>query len=129
MSITLNTLGLPADLVWTDRYDWTPVVQSLARTEAGVLVREESLLQKGRPITLEGGDDHGWASGELVALLHALQLPANADPMLLVYHGQELQVAWRRDGAAPMSARPVRGAVSNPGAGELFVLALRFIEI
>lgn len=126
MSISLGAITLP-DLFWSDEHDWTPVAQSLAYAENGQLIREESARLKGREITLEGDEGYGWVDRNTVEELRALQLAANASPMTLTIHGTAYSVAWRRPN--PMSARPVRGPVSDPDASERYALTLRFIEI
>jgi hypothetical protein len=130
MSINLDALALPQDLFWSDEFDWTPVVQRQSRTEAGALVLEESPRINGRPITLEGGDGFGWASRQLVGQLQNLQQEASADPMTLTIHGVEYTVVWRReDSSSPMTARPVRGPISNPDVSEPYSLVLRFLTV
>lgn len=130
MPLTLASQGLP-DLFWEDEFDFTPVVQSLSRTEAGVLVREESLLLAGRPITLVGTTEYGWALRSLVNTLHGLQQTANAAPMVLVLpDARSFNVVWRREGsAAPMTAAPVIGPISNPVDGDAYSLTLRLLTV
>lgn len=130
MPYTLASIPLP-DLHWVDEFDHTSVVQALSRTESGLLIREESAIVAGRPITLEGRDDYGWASRSTVLALYALQQAANAAPMpLLLADGRSFNVAWRREGnAAPMSAQPIIGPVANPAADEAYSLTLRLVTV
>ena len=130
MPITLNSLTLP-DLHWEDEFDFAPVVQGLSRTEAGVLVREESPLVAGRPVTLVGGDNYAWARRELVLSLAALQSTANAAPMTLTLaDARSFAVVWRRDGNTPaMSARPVQGPLSELEATDYYSLSLRLVTV
>jgi hypothetical protein len=55
-----RTANLPADMLWSDEYDYIPVQSRSTPTLDGGLVVEQSLQIKGRPLTLEGGDDRGW---------------------------------------------------------------------
>lgn len=127
-ALTLATLVLP-DLHWQDEFDWTPVVQSLSRTESGVLVREESALVAGRPITLVGTAEYGWALRTLITALYALQQSANAAPMtLLLPDESSYQVIWSREGnTPPMTARPVAGPLSQPADSDFYELTLRLV--
>jgi len=54
MTITLDTLTLPDELLWIDEFDWSDVKSNNLYTLQGRLVVEESLIlaSKGRPITL-----------------------------------------------------------------------------
>jgi hypothetical protein len=54
------TLTLPADLAWSDEYDWHPVVQSSQHTTTGALLVESAVKQAGQLITLAGADDQAW---------------------------------------------------------------------
>ena len=71
MSITLGSITLPTDLHWSDEFDWTPVAQETEYTLAGALAIETGVMQAGRPITLEGGEDRAWATRATVLLLQA----------------------------------------------------------
>ena len=51
---SLNAITLPDDLRWTDEFSWSPVRQSAEPSLVGTLNIEESALQQGRPITLQG---------------------------------------------------------------------------
>lgn len=56
MSLTLDGLELPINLVWVDEFDWTPTEQKQTRTLTGALIFETAQRQGGRPITLAEGD-------------------------------------------------------------------------
>lgn len=131
MSITLDAIGLPDDLSWSDEFDWTPVVQSQSRTEGGALVLEQSERVAGRPITLEGSETAAWSTRGVVKQLYATQQDASGDEMTLTINGIAYQVKWLRDGGTPpMTARPaVRPGVSAPDDDEPYYFTLRFITV
>ncbi len=70
--LTLGSLALPPDLLWTDEFDFTPTEQKQTRTLTGALVFETAARQGGRPVTLQGGQDYGWATRAQVDSLYAL---------------------------------------------------------
>lgn len=123
--ITLNTLSLPDDLIWSDEFAWTPIRQNQDVSLSGALIVEEAAQQKGRLITLTGNDDV-WATRATVEALYALaQHPAT--PMALNLNGQSFSVLFRHSEGA-IDAQPVI-AHSNPDASTYYTLTLRLIEI
>lgn len=129
MTITLNSIALP-DLHWDDEFAWTPVQQSLSWTESGALVREESAVLSGRPITLAGERTSAWVTRATVKALYAMQAAALAAPMTLTLDdGSTHDVIWRRDAAAPMTVAPVRTAVSDPDDAEWYSITLRLLAV
>lgn len=54
MTITLDTITLPDELLWLDEFNWSDVKSNNLYTLQGRLIIEESsiLASKGRPITL-----------------------------------------------------------------------------
>ena len=60
MALTLfdgtDTIVLPESLEWVDEYEWSDVKQDIQATIGGNLVISESVVTKGRPIKLIGGD-------------------------------------------------------------------------
>lgn len=131
MSITLDDIVLPDRLFWTDRFSWSPLVQRLGRFENGVLLREESQVVAGRPITLVGDDQYAWSTWSIAEQLYEMQQVANAPAMTLTIHGVPYQVIWRFEGGnQSMVVRPLHGPISNPDPDEPYVLAeLRFITV
>ena len=69
MSITLGGLTLNSDLLWTDRFQYSPVAQSTDRLLAGTLVVYNQSLNEGQPITLEANDTTGWFTKSMVDTL------------------------------------------------------------
>lgn len=122
MSIMLNSIELPANLVWTDEFDWFPVVQATSRTEAGVLVREESAVVAGRPITL--GED--WiARADLLDLVALASSPMGTHTLQLA-DGRTWSVAFRYP--TPIVARPVID-YAVPELTDPYTLTLNLITV
>ena len=85
MTITLDTLTLPGELIWADEYTWGQVRSSVKRTVQGrVIVRENTVPgEAGRFITLES--NNAWIQQvDLKTLREWLDTPDKE--MLLTLH-------------------------------------------
>ena len=60
MSILLDGIALPDDLIWIDEYDHTPITQTVSKAVDGSLIIEAATQAKGRPITLKGDENAAW---------------------------------------------------------------------
>lgn len=105
---TLNGIELSDDLVWTDRWSWTPYRDSAGHALDGALVVETSTAaQAGRPITLEGGDDRAWLDTDTLEQIYALL--GEASMTLTLWDGTTWTVGWRHaDG--PIEANEIIGS-------------------
>lgn len=86
--IVLGGLTLNPDLLWTNRFKYSPVAQATDRLLAGTLVVHNQSLQKGQPITLEANEETGWFTKLMIDQL----VTWGAEPgkiMTLNYHDQE----------------------------------------
>lgn len=96
----LDTIELPGDMRWTDRY-WTPFEQTEARTITGNLIIEPMAKTGGRPVTLDGlpsGDWKGaWITAASLATLYG-KLTAGYEMQLLMSSGESMTVTWRVPG-------------------------------
>ena len=128
MSITLDTVTLPRDLLWEDETDWTPVAQSTEYTLAGALSIETGVMQAGRPITLAGGDDRAWASRTAVLALMALAAVPGKTMPLTLNDERTFTVCFRHGDGAPVEARPIV-PYNTPAAGDWYALTLRLMEV
>lgn len=107
MSITLDGLALPDDLVWSDEFKSTTVVQNQSRALTGALIIQESVKLEGRPITLVGGMDSGWITRSDVIALQVKVDTVDSD-MVLNFHGDNYTVRFSRSGgASPVDATPI----------------------
>lgn len=125
MSITLNGTPLPDDLLWRDEFAWSAIAQRTEVSLGGALVIEESAQLAGRPITLEGGDNHGWATRAQVLALRTLAENVNQVMTLLLHDARSFQVRFRRP---PFDARQVID-YSNPVSADVYTLKINLIEV
>lgn len=122
MAITLDTITLPADLIWTDEYDWTPKEASESRTLTGALIIQTGTKQAGRPITLAGDDRSAWTTRATADALQA-KLSTDTAMTLTLNDGRQFQVFWRH-ADKPLDTRPVV-PYSEPAADDPYTLTLR----
>lgn len=129
MSITLSdgstTLDLPGGLDWTDRYAWSPVVQSLTRSLTGAAIVQVAALQAGRPITLEGHAGRAWMPRSTCDALRTWADVAGKQ-LTLVLHGNAYPVLFRHHDAPAFAARPVQDR-ANPPADWPHYATLKFV--
>ena len=128
MSITLDDITLPVDLHWSDEFDWTPVAQGAEYTLAGALAIETGVMQAGRPITLEGGEDRAWATRATVLLLQAAAALPGETMTLTLNDARTFTVAFRHGDGLPVEARPIV-PYNTPAAGDWYALTLRLMEV
>ena len=91
---SLGGLILPDSLQWTDRWEWTPTAQEVARTLAGSLVVWSQQLIGGQPVTLAAEDAVTWLSLTQVETLSALASQAGAT-FTLIWDSETFTVMFR----------------------------------
>lgn len=123
--ITLDSITLPEDLIWSDEFGWTAVRQSTTYSLTGALIVEEASRQAGRPITLIDG----WAKRELVEQLYGLiQQPSHTHTLTI--NGTDYSVIFRHDDEGAMAAVPVQPvAVADAAPDDWYRLTLRFLVV
>lgn len=126
MSIRLDDISLPNGLLWVNEYDWTPVTQATRYSLTGALIIEEAAQQKGRPITLQGGNNYAWVSKATVEAVRAKVNQPDND-MTLDYHGTIYAVRFAHE-QSPMEARPIVG-FANPQSDDFYSLTIRLMEV
>lgn len=126
MSITLDAITLPPDLIWSDEFDWSPVQQSKTYTLTGALILEKGTMQAGRPITLVGGDNAAWITRATLQTLYA-KLTTTAPMSLALNDGRVFSVAFNHDDK-PIEARPVLD-YSTPADDDFYTLTLKLITL
>lgn len=125
MTISLDAITLPEDLIWVDEYAYTPVKQTINTAVDGSLVIEAAAALAGRPMTLQGEDNAAWIDRSTLEALRAKQYQA-ALVMTLTLNGASFSVLFMQpDGIA---ARPVID-YNNPEAADWYTVTLKFIEI
>lgn len=121
MSILLDELPLPDNLVWSNERDWFGVVRAIEPSVTGVPVIQTTLLTTGRPIKFASGGV--WITKSALDAIDAL-VPGG--PYTLTLHdGRTVDVSFDEP---PMQVRQVSGDFRNPGADDLYeIVSLNFI--
>ncbi len=131
MSITLTdsttTITLPADTLWRDELDWSPVEQSAEYLLAGSLDIQMGVRLTGRPITLGGDESASWLSRGAILDLKVWAAVAGKQ-MTLSYHGRSFVVIFRHQDAPALEAKPVIEQVP-PADEDWYWFTLKLMEV
>jgi hypothetical protein len=125
MAITLDDITLPPDLIWVDEYAHTPVKQSVSVAVNGALIVEAAAQTKGRPITLQGGDEAAWIDRTTLELLRVKQYQAGLI-MALDHNGTSYSVLFVQPGG--IEAKPIID-YNVPVGEDWYSITLKFIEV
>ena len=95
MTITLDTLTLPDELLWLDEFEWSDVKSNSLYTLQGRLVIEESsiLASKGRPITLVS--ENAWLERSDLKILFGWAQEIDKEMTLTMHDDEVFPVGFR----------------------------------
>lgn len=95
MTITLDTLTLPDELIWADEFNWNPIRTEQKITLSGVRNIFESKLNNdsGRPITLTSDD--AWIDRQDIKTLFSWSKELNKIMLLTLHDDSEYTVRFR----------------------------------
>lgn len=106
MADSLGGVLLPEGFLWTDRLQYSPIVQVINRTLSGNLVISAATVSAGRPITLVGeGNDMMWMSLAIVQSI--MSLAANNAVQTLIFNGERFQVKFRHHEPPAVEFSPI----------------------
>lgn len=126
--MTLDSITLPDDLLWTNEFDWNPVEQSLDRSLTGGLLIQEQSKSYGRPIELSGGEDAAWVSRSVVVNLLALSQTANKIMTLTLPDLRQYSVIFDRSEGSPIEAQQIL-PYAYPGDDYQYSLVIRLLTV
>ena len=125
-------LSLPNDLLWTDEFDWSPLVSATSFSLGGALFVEQGLKLAGRPFTLRSAQpDMAWitrAAG--IKLLQWGALPNETFRLILEYptDARTFDVIFDTTGA-PMALVPVKEYPAHEDNDVFLVTVLKLIGV
>lgn len=128
--VTLAELNLPNDLLWTDEFNWSPVVIAKSYTLSGSLVLESGKKLAGRPISLSAPADMGWVTRTTIQTVRDwAAIQDRQFKLIFEYPTDSRQFLVRFDQENdPIQSSPVKGFPShNPG--DWYNLAIKLIEV
>ena len=128
MAATLGGVHIPSSIVWSDRYQYSPVAQSAARTLGGKTVVYNSILHYGRPITLTSLEDQGCVFLPVVKQLQALSDVPGA-VYDLVIGDDNYKVMFRHEEPPAFEAAPAVIERSVALDGDLFRVTIKLITV
>ncbi|MCF7964218.1 MAG: hypothetical protein K9L79_01625 [Methylobacter tundripaludum] len=126
MTITLDDIELPEDLIWTDEFGWSPRQQTETYTLTGALIVETGLKQKGRSITLVGGEQAAWIDRATLTALHA-KLSSTAEMTLTLNDNRTFSVVFSSD-ASPIEAVPIID-YSTPDENDWYSITIKLMQV
>lgn len=121
---TLATIDLPRSLLWVDEFDWSAPVRAHEYSITGALIVDQAVRQAGRPITLQGVDDHGWMRRDVLQQLWALADAAGGPMPLVLADGRTFSVRFAPD--SPLQAEQIARA-ELPPADYPYIVTLRLV--
>lgn len=125
--MTLDEIILPDDLEWIDEIGWSPIAQSTARSATGALLIQESEMQYGRPITLQGDVDMAWITRQTVDALRAKR-DQKGLKMTLTINGEAYAVMFRHQDK-PVDVSPIRQGDFFDPESNYKVDAIKLMEV
>lgn len=131
MSITLTqgatTIQLPDDILWADRYSWSPVSQTVTPSITGASIIDIGTRVAGRPITLVSDETHAWITYADTTLLKTWAATPGCEMALSIF-GTTYTVIWRHHEAPALELIPIVD-YSVPDAADYFFGTLKLMEI
>lgn len=129
MASTTHTLGsivIPGGLIWVDEYNWVAPVRAHEYSITGALIVDVGTRQAGRPITLQGANDHGWVKRKTLDALWQLASAASEtdEHELILADGRHYTVRFSSED--PISATPIVRA-ELPADDLPYIVTLRLV--
>ena len=128
---TNEELLLPNDLLWSDEFEWSPVVANNTYTLTGSLVIQQGVRQAGRPISLKAPEqDMAWVTRATVQKLRDWSAIAGRQFRLVLEYPTDSRqwVVVFAHADDPIGAEPAKGFPGH-AAGDWFRVSLKFIEV
>lgn len=127
MAITLEAIALPADIQWVDEFTSYGVAQNVTTTLTGAIVIEESVVQAGRPITLQSNGAALVDQATLEQLRALAALPLAGTTLTLNWNGSIKQVVFDHNKGAIEAQEVLRLADSAQPADHPYFITIRLL--
>jgi len=126
--ITLDSLTLPYELIWIDKFAWTSIVSESERTLQGVNIVESNQFagQSGRSIILES--DQAWIEKSDLETLHTWAQTLNKEMTLTLQDSTAYTVRFNHDDSEPITAEQVK-QIAELADDDEYILTLKFLVV
>jgi len=124
--ITLDTMTLPEDLIWTNEFSETAVVHDHIYSLTGKLIVFEGIKAAGRPMLLSGTVDSAWLNRGLLKQLNQLQ-ESNIQMTLTLHDSRSFDVIfdYQKKG---ITAKPIID-FNDPEDDDEYQIIIPFIQV
>jgi len=128
MAITLDTLTLPYDLMWEDKYQWSKIKASGRYTVGGKFnIQESSVISnQGRPITLYS--ENAWIEHSDVDILFTWLNTIDKQMTLTLHDASIYTVRFRAWDSPSIEADPVK-KIAELASDDEYILRLKLVAI
>lgn len=129
MSITLDTITLPDNCVWSDQLAWSGASATVKRTIQGkAIIQTKSIVgNTGRSITL--GADNAWMPLADILTLQAWSGVAGKEMLLTLHDGSTFQVVFRLWDAPVIEAESVFPIADAEGTDTYNLTSLKLAAV
>jgi len=122
----LDGLELPYELVWTDEFSWSDIVQNVQFTIEGKMIIQESELIKGRPITLSS--NNAWITRADLKTLYNKTTVKNKEMVLTLNDNRSFLVCFRHSSIPVIEASPIKD-ITNLQDSDFYRLTIKLMVI
>ena len=124
--ITLDTMTLPEDLIWTNEFSETAVVHDHIYSLTGKLIVFVGIKAAGRPMLLSGTVDSAWLNRGLLKQLNQLQ-ESNIQMTLTLHDSRSFDVIfdYQKKG---ITAKPIID-FNDPEDDDEYQIIIPFIQV
>ncbi len=126
LTYTTTTVPLSDDFAFVEQYTWSQLAMRKAFSVSGALIVQTGLKQAGRPITLQGDEQHAWVTRAQLASLRTLA-DTPSITLTLDFRGETYSVIFDAEAGA-IDAAPVAD-FDTEDAADFFIVTLRFLTV
>lgn len=128
MNLTLGSVTLDHNMVWTDEFKFNSIVSTVDYTVGGVLEIQQSNRIKGRPITLASDPDAGFLTRQQVIDTEALANVLSTTYVLTLPDTRTFNVQFDFSNGPAIEAEQVFN-VCNPALSHYYRVTIKLIEV
>lgn len=127
MAIILGGITLNPNMIWAERFGYSPVTQEVLTTLGGTPIVYSRAMKAGMPITLLALQDQGWLT---LSTVEAVQISANTPgaEYNLVIGAESFQVVFRHHDQPAVEMIPLLTR-AVPLAGDYFIGQIKLMTI